>query len=224
MLNQRLLLAAMIGIGVVFVVGGCRNRQHAHVLKNDEKDMVGSHMAGAETWKPLIDESVARLMAKSCATVHQASHTTIDDNGVPVRTVCFLGVENQSSEEIGDAKEQIYEHIDRQISQDGQFKMISRRYVEAAMGECRCRPEALLVPAKQREFQAAMERAEQPFDYLLFASITSLTTNSNGDYQRDYLLTLELIDIHTGEALKDSAELRKGYHKTFLGKVKHYND
>lgn len=224
MLNPRLLLAALIGIGAVVVICGCRNRQHAHVLKNDDKDMVGSHTAGAETWKPLIDESVARLMAKSCATVHQASHTTIDGDGVPVRTVCFLGVENLSGEEIGDSKEQIYEHIDRQISEDGQFKMISRRYVEAAMGECRCRPEALLVPAKQREFQAAMERAEQPFDYLLFASITSGTTNSNGDYQRDYLLTLELIDIHNGESLKDSAMLRKGYHKSLLGKLKHYND
>jgi hypothetical protein len=100
--------------------------------------------------------------------------------------------ENRSAEEIGDFKEQIYEHIDSLISQDPQFKMISRRYVEAAMGECRCRPESLLLPARQRELQMALERVDQPFDYLLFASITSGTTNSNGDYQRDYLLTLEL--------------------------------
>ena len=59
---------------------------------------------------------------------------------------------------------------------------------------------------------------------LQFASITSGTTNSNGDYQRDYLLTMELLDIHTGESLKDSAMLRKGYHKSLLGKLKHYND
>ncbi len=55
-------------------------------------------------------------------------------------------------------------------------------------------------------------------------SITSGTTTSNGDYQRDYLLTMELLDIHTGESLKDSAMLRKGYHKSLLGKLKHYND
>ena len=90
--------------------------------------------------------------------------------------------------------------------------------------EARCRPETLVLPAQQRELQLALERSEQPFDYLLFASITSGTTNSNGDYQRDYLLTLELLDIHTGDSQKDSAMLRKGYHKGIFGKLKHYND
>ena len=205
-------------------ITGCRNRHKAHVLSQSDKDMVGSHTAGAETWKPLIDEAVCRLLAKSSSTVHQASHTTINGEGGVARSVCFVGVENRSSEEIGDFKEQIYEHIDSQISQDPQFKMISRRYVEAAMSECRCRPETLVLPAKQRELQLALERSEQPFDYLLFASITSGTTPSNGDYQRDYGLTLELLDIHTGDSQKDSATLRKGYHKGIFGKLKHYHD
>ena len=223
MLRQSVVFAAMLCIASTWAAG-CRNRQHAHVLKSDDKDMVGSHVAGAETWKPLIDESVARLLAKSCATVQQASHTTSNGEGMPARSVCFVGVENRSSEEIGDFKEQIYEHIDSLISQDPQFRMISRRYVEAAMGECRCRPDTLILPAKQRELQTALERIDQPFDYLLFASITSGTTNSNGDYQRDYLLTMELLDIHTGESLKESAMLRKGYHKGIFGKRTHYKD
>ena len=215
------LVGVLCGITASFCVVGCRNHQHAQVLKQDDKDMVGSHTAGAETWKPLIDESVCRLLAKSSSTVHQASHTSVNAEGDVARTVCFVGVENRSSEEIGDFKEQIYEHIDSLISADPQFRMISRRYVEAAMSDCRCRPDTLVLPAKQRELQQALERADQPFDYLLFASITSGTTNSNGDYQRDYLLTLELLDIHSGESQKDSAMLRKGYHKSLLGKLKH---
>lgn len=222
MVSRRVFLAAVLNGSAVSLVAGCRNRQHAHVLNNDDKDMVGSHVAGAETWKPLIEESVGRLMGRACSTIQQASHTTVDGAGVPVRTVCFVGVENRSSEEIGDFKEQIYEHIDTLISQDPQFRMISRRYVEAAMAECRCRPDLLVIPARQRELQETLERVDQPFDYLLFASITSGTTNSNGDYQRDYTLTLELLDIHTGESVKDFAELRKGYHKTIFGKRKHY--
>ncbi len=99
--------------------------------------------------------------------------------------------------------------------------MISRRYVEAAMAESRCRPELLVLPDRQRQFQAALERVDQPFDYLLFASITSGTTPSNLDYQRDYLLTLELLNIHTGESIKESAEVRKGYHKSILGRLKY---
>ena len=211
----------LCGITAISSIAGCRHRQHAKVLSQNDKDMVGSHTAGAETWKPLIDESVCRLLAKSSGTVHQASHTTVSAAGGLSRSVCFVGVENRSSEEIGDFKEQIYEHIDSLISQDPQFRMISRRYVEAAMSECRCRPDTLVLPAKQRELQMALERADQPFDYLLFASITSGTTTNNGDYQRDYLLTLELLDIHTGESQKDSAMLRKGYHKSLLGKLKH---
>jgi hypothetical protein len=211
-----LLLAAAVS-------SGCRGKQHAHVLKQEDNDMVGSHTAGAETWKPLIDESVGRLLAHSAATVHQASHTTGSD-GMPRRTVCFVGVENRSSEEIGDFREQIYEHIDSLISGHDQFRMVSRRYVEAAMSECRCKPDLLVLPERQRQLQAALERVDQPFDYLLFASITSGTTQSNGDYQRDYLLTLELLDIHTGESMKEKAMLRKGYHKSLLGKMKHYDD
>ena len=62
---------------------------------------------------------------------------------------------------------------------------------------------------------------EQPFDYLLYAKLTSGTTQQNGDYQRDYLLTLELVNIHNGEFLKESAKLRKGYHHSWLGRMFH---
>jgi len=202
---------------------GCRGKQHAHVLDQSSEDMVGSHTAGAETWKPLINQTVCQLLGRSAGTIHTASHVTEGVAG-PVRSLCFVGVENRSSEEIGDFKEQIYDHIDSAIGQDPQFRVISRRYVEAAMDECRCRPDLLVIPERQRELQAALERADQPFDYLLFARITSGTTRSNGDYQRDYTLTLELMNIHTGESLKESAQLRKGYHKTIFGKLRHYDD
>lgn len=223
MWRSGLTLPLFVSAILLVSVSGCRGRQHAHVLSRDQNDMVGSHSAGAETWKPLIDESVCKLLARSASTVHQASHT-VTPAGTSLRTVCFVGVENKSSEEIGDFREQIYEHIDAQVSQNEQFRMISRRYVEAAMSECRCRPELLVLPERQRQLQASLERVDQPFDYLLFASITSGTTNSNGDYQRDYQLTLELLDIHTGESVKEFAMLRKGYHKSIFGKLKHYDD
>jgi hypothetical protein len=204
----------------ILCLTGCRGKQHARVLTDKDQDMVGSHEAGAETWKPLIDESVAKLLGRACSDVQAVSYT--DPSGTPVRKVCFVGVENRSSEPVGDFREQIYEHIDSLVGQSDQFRMISRRYVEAAMSECRCRPDLLVLPDKQRELQAALERADQPFDFLLFAQITSGTTHNNKDYQRDYLLTLELLDIHSGESLKESAELRKGYHKSRLGEFRNY--
>ena len=216
--QSRILLTLLVLCGLT--LSGCRGRQYAHVLDNDDADMVGSHEAGAETWKPLIDESVAKMLGRACHDVQTVSYT--DEAGSPVRKVCFVGIENHSSEPIGDFTEQIYEHIDAIIGQSPQFRMISRRYVEAAMIECRCDPATLVIPAKQRQLQAALEKAEQPFDFLLFAKITSGTTRSNKDYQRDYLLTLELLDIHSGESLKEQAMLRKGYHKSKLSAIRQY--
>lgn len=216
---RRYQIAVLCLIAVV-ALSGCRNRQHAHVLASNDQDMIGSHEAGAETWKPLIQESVARMLGRACSDIHTVSY--VDGQGIPVRKVCFVGVENKSAEPIGDFREQIYEHVDSLIGQSDQFRMISRRYVEAAMGECRCDPASLVLPARQAQLQAALERVDQPFDFLLFAQITSGTTRSNKSYQRDYLLTLELLDIHSGESIKESAELRKGYHKSKLGELKHY--
>ncbi|MEZ6132545.1 MAG: penicillin-binding protein activator LpoB [Planctomycetaceae bacterium] len=217
--NRRDVAIALVLISAACLTG-CRGRQHAVVLNNSDKDMVGSHEAGAETWKPLIDESVAKLLGRACTDVQTVSYTQPDGSGV--RRVCFVGVENRSSEPIGDFREQIYEHVDSLVGQSDRFRMISRRYVEAAMDECRCRPDLLVLPEKQRELLAILERDDQPFDFLLFAQITSGTTQSNSSYQRDYLLTLELLDIHSGEAIKESALLRKGYSKSKLGLFKQY--
>ena len=44
-------------------LSGCAHR-YGHLIANDEKDMVGSHEAGAATWNPLVDSSVAKLLGR----------------------------------------------------------------------------------------------------------------------------------------------------------------
>ena len=85
--------------------------------------------------------------------------------------------------------------------------------------ETRLRCDQLLVPQNQRIFAAAMEQMSQPFDFLLFAKLTSGTTHVNKDYQRDYLLTLELVNVHTGQFDKESQEISKGYHHSRLSRA-----
>jgi hypothetical protein len=206
-----LLFAASAATGA-----GCRNVRHAHVLKDEDRDMVGSHTAGAETWKPLIDESVGRLLGRQADSVQQTAYP----EAAYRKRICFVGVENKSSEEIGDFKEQIYQHIDTLLSQSDAFDSINRRYVESGLQQCGLRPDQLFQPNNQRMFAASMEELQQPFDYLLYATITSGTTRSNHDYQRDYMLTLELVDIHNGRFDKESAALRKGYYKSAIGRIK----
>jgi Peptidoglycan-synthase activator LpoB len=192
----------------------------AEASKGDDQDMVGSHSAGAETWKPLIDESVGKLLARQCSEIHPASMSGEEAPGK--KRVCFMGVENKSAEELGDSREQIYDLIDTHLNESEQFQLISKRFVDAGLKECSLRPDDLFIPANQRMFGAAMEQMEQPVQYLLFAKVTSLSTHSNGDSQRDYQLVLELVDSQTGESDKESATIRKGYHKSKLSKLKHY--
>lgn len=204
-----------------FVIAGCRGRQHAHILEDDDENMVGSHEAGASVFEPLVRKAVNDLLEKeSPGSIQPAAHS---ENATFPKKICFCGIENASAEELGDFKEQLYEIIAQQIVEAQVYDAIDRRFVEAGLREGRLRPDELFLPNNQRTFVAIMEQQGNPFDYLLFAKLTSGTTRSNGsDYQRDYLLTLDLVNIHNGSVQKTSEKIRKGYHKSVLGKVKHY--
>lgn len=214
-------LGGILAISATLAAAGCRSsHQFAHIVKDNQSDMVGSHNAGAETFNPLINEAVARLLARQETQFQPVGF----EGGPPLpKRVCFVGVENRSIEELGDFKEQIYEQIDSQILQAPHFESISRRYVEAGLIETRLRPDSLFMPQNMQMFAAAMQRQGQPFDYLMFAKLTSGTTQSNHDYQRDYVLTLEVVDVQSGAYDKESAKIRKGYHKSRLGKWHNYN-
>jgi hypothetical protein len=216
-MNRRQFLGSCGPIlgGAALALTGCR--QYGHVLHDDKPDMVGSNRAGAETFKPLVEESVGKLLARQAPV--------IPTGGVPPaipKKICFVGVENQSAEELCDFKDQLCEIIDNRIVQSGAFQPVSRRFVQEALRELRLRPEELFVPAKQRMLIDLLERGGHPFDYLLFAKLNSGTTQNNSSTQRDYLLTLELVDLHTGGTCKEFATIRKGYHKSHLGKLANY--
>lgn len=213
LLSSTLLLMVLAG------QPGCRSHQYAHVLKDHQQDMVGSHEAGAETFNSLVDESVSKLLTR------QAPPEAVEElSGEPLsKRICFVGVENYSSEDIGDFKDQLFEQIDSSVASSGQFQTISTRYVENGLRQLRLVPGDLMVPQNMRSFSAVMEQNGQPFDYLLFAKLTSGTTESNKSYQRDYLLTLELVDLNTGRSDKEAAKVRKGYHASRVGSWMKYS-
>ncbi len=212
--------AAFALLPVSLLASGCRGKQHAHILDDNDDDMVGSHTAGSAVFEPLVQEAVGRLLGKEMNGIQQVA---LNEGAAQPKSICFVGVENRSAEELGDFKEQLFEIIDASISSSMAFSTISRRYVEAGLRETRLRPDDLFQKRNQRFFQETMEAQGQPFDYLLFAKITSGTTESNGtDYQRDYLLTMELVNIHNGRNNKQQAKIRKGYHKSVLGRARHF--
>jgi hypothetical protein len=221
--GERIPMPRVLVVALVAVLGlaGCRGTQYARVIQPGQKEMVGSHQAGQETYRPLVDEAVIKLLGRHDPQthVHMQVSTGPELLPPPKMRVCFVGVENKTAEEIGDFKEQIYESIDSRLLECGTCAPISRRFVEAGLRETRLRPDQLFIPENMRSFIGIMEQQGQPFDYLLFAKLTSGTTRENKDYQRDYMLTLELINVQTGEQDKQSAMISKGYHQSWAGRA-----
>lgn len=212
-LRRMILATTMLGLALLV---GCKGNQYAEVRDPAKADMVGSHAAGTETFKPLVDKATQDLLVRHC------QQPTILPTGAVAppqpKRICFVAVENRSAEEIGDFKDQIYQIIDLHIVNSQVFQPVNKRFVDAGLMQTRLRPDALMVPQNMRAFSAAMEQQGQPFDYILYATITSGTTRENKDYQRDYLLTLELIDVHTGDYDKQAATISKGYYHSAASK------
>ena len=220
-MQRRKFLAALGGFGIAPFTIGCRGYQYGHIIKKDAPNLVGSHDAGAEVFDPLVDEAVAKLLGRQSTLTPECP---IGPDGMPTKkSICFVGIENKSAEEIGDFKDQLYQQIDSKILESDSFQSISRRMVDAALLETRLRPDSLMIPSNLHLFTAVLQRQGAPFDYLLYAQLTSGTTERNNSKQRDYSLTLELTNIHTGVYDKQSAEIRKGYHKSAMGKIWNYN-
>jgi len=213
MVGRRQFLVA----GLAAAVAGCKGTQHAEVRDPTKPDMVGSHQAGTETFKPLVEKAMSDLFAR------QSGMAAYGPNGELLppqqKRICFVAVENKSSEEIGDFKDQIYQIIDLHIVNSGVFAPVNKRFVDAGLAATRLRPDALLIPQNQRTFAAVMEQQGQPFDFLLYATLTSGTTRENKDYQRDYLLTIEMVNVHDGSYAKEAATLSKGYYHSLTAKV-----
>lgn len=202
---------------------GCRGTQFAAVRSPDKPDMVGSHKAGSETFKPLVEQAVGDLLARhSTAAVMPVSAQMPAPGQMPAppacKRICFVAVENKSAEELGDFKDQIYQIIDLHIVNSHVFQPVSKRFVDAGLAQTRLRPDQLMVPDNMRAFVMAMEQQGQPFDFMLYATLTSGTTQENKNYQRDYLLTMEMIDIHSGQYDKQAATLSKGYYQSRVGR------
>ncbi|MGA2619518.1 MAG: hypothetical protein ABSF26_18060 [Thermoguttaceae bacterium] len=210
--------AGLLGVGAVAQFG-CRTNQTAQVVKPGDKQVVGSHAAGSEVYDTLINEAVTALLARHSQGIQPAAFTQGVSQTGPLR-ICFVGVENKTSEEIGDFRDQIFEQIDGQLQRSQVYQTVSRRYVQAGLTQCRLRPEELFIPQNMQTFSQVMQQMQQPFDFLLFCTLTSGTTRSNKDYQRSYLMTLEMINIHNGQDDKEQREIVKKYNVSAMAKVK----
>ena len=183
-----------------------------------EENKVGSNKAGAEVYNPIVRATVDKLLSRAASmSIQQASY----QNGMmpPRHKVCFVGLENRSSEELGDFKEHIRMAIAERLTETDQFEVVSERAVEAGLRALNLRPNDLFLEENRTMFVNAMGRNSTPVEYLIFATITSGTTVDNKDMQRDYKLTLELTNTQDFVRISESTPMRKEYNNSVTGKI-----
>ena len=222
-INRRCFLyrsVTLLGGGLVLALSGCRNTQKGRVMSSTEGNKVGSHQAGAEVFRPIVCETTDKLLAK--AYMQPIPNNVLSSyNDMPTRRVCFIELENKTNEEIGDFKEQLEELIDTRISESTSFTTVSPRAVKGVLRNTGFRPDDLFVPGNMAKFSAAMQQEGAPFEYLFFAKLTSGTTVDNIDKQKDYMLTLEMVNVNfPDDRLKESTMIRKEYMRSARAKTK----
>ncbi|MBQ9126897.1 MAG: hypothetical protein IJY15_03960, partial [Thermoguttaceae bacterium] len=152
----------------------------------------------------------------STADVGKTVAQITEEHGV--RRICFLGVENAGGEEMGDIREDLAEVIRTKIAQSDVFETIDSRMATAGLRETGLRVEDLLLPEKMERFAAALGESETPFDYILFAKVTTATTVDNKDSQVKYSLTLDLVNARTGASIRETVSLKKHYTRSVKAK------
>ena len=221
-LNRRCFLlrsVMLFGGGVILGASGCRQTQKGRVMSSTEANKVGSHQAGAEVFRPIVCETTEKLLGKAYAQPLPTS--TVSYDGQPFRRVCFVELENKTNEEIGDFKEQLEEIIDTKISESTAFTTVSPRAIKGVLRATGLRPDELFLPSNMAKFSAAMQQEGDPFEFLLFAKLTSATTVDNFDKQKDYMLTLEMVHIYAPDIRhKESTMIRKEYMRSAKSKAK----
>jgi hypothetical protein len=198
---------------------GCKGTQ-ARIMHNGEANTVGSNRAGAEVYNPMVCSATGKLLARAAVEpIQQTNYTAELPTQGGKRKVCFISLENASVEELGDFKEHIKSAILESIAQSDQFEIVSDRAVTAGLRALSFRADDLFMQENMRMFTSAMGQGGTPVDYLLFAKITSGTTEDNRDMQRDYKLTLELINTKTFVPIIESTPMRKEYNNSIKGKI-----
>ena len=210
-------LAALLCFTAAFI--GCKGTQ-ARLMHNNELDKVGSNRAGAEVYNPMVRSAAGKLLAKAAMEpIQQVGYNAGPHSPMPKRKVCFIGLENASMEELGDFKEHIKTAILEEISSSEQFEIVSDRAVTAGLRNLSLRTDDLFIPENMRMFTSIMGQGGTPVDYLLFGKITSGTTEDNRDMQRDYKLTLDLVNTQTFVPITVSTPMRKEYNNSVKGKI-----
>src|SRR5262245_8658163 len=96
-MTRRRLSLTLFATGLAalsWTIAGCRNHQYARVIQPGEKEMIGSHKAGAETFRPLVEDATTKLLARNSQPEAFPASYNVETLPLPPKRICFIGVEN----------------------------------------------------------------------------------------------------------------------------------
>ncbi|MDR2762172.1 MAG: penicillin-binding protein activator LpoB [Planctomycetaceae bacterium] len=199
-------------------VSGCSGTK-ARVMNRGEHNMVGSNKAGSEVYNPMVHSTVDKLISQVALDRVRLAGYNPAAPPIPQKiNVYFASIENRSMEELGDFKEHLRASINEKLTKSDQINIVSERAVDAILRSLNMRADDLFAEHNKDNFISAMGKSGTPIEYVLFAEITSGTTESNRDMQREYKLTLRLVDTKTWKEIVESSNIRKEYNNSVKGK------
>src|SRR5690349_2283472 len=157
--RENMTKTILVALAAACVAAGCTGPS-ARVKSGDEGDLVDVRKGGTETYKELIRKGVAELLAEHRITLGNSAEKVL---------VAFVGVDNKSSEELGEFRASMNNEITTALVNSRLYSMISMKAVDAARRESNVRlVEDLATPRNRQAFLAALNKDGAPPQYLLF--------------------------------------------------------
>ena len=217
---QAWMLCAFVCLNLL-LMAGCQT-QKGRVISADDPGRVGSHQAGSEVFRPVVCSATNELLVRAAEKSYENPAFDGNQGMVPnKKRVCFFGVTNKTNEDLGDFKDQITEVIDSTLAESDAVNTVTSKAVVPVLRKTGMSADDLFLPKNMSRLCAEMEN-DQPFDCLIFATLTSGTTVDNRDSQKDYTLSLEMVDVRNpgADRIKVAKTVRKEYNKTAKAKAR----
>jgi hypothetical protein len=200
---SKVALAALLAAGTL--AAGCTGPS-ARVKSSDEGTLVDVNRGGTETYKDLIRNGVTALLEENRVQLANAAQKPL---------IAFVGVDNKSSEELGEFRAAMNNEITTALVNSRIYSMISMKAVDAAKRQSGLRDASDLTTAGPRDaFLSVLNKDGNPPQYLLFGEVTTMTSRGSDARERTYQLMLQLMDSSNGIIQSQKmVELRKEYTK-----------
>jgi hypothetical protein len=185
----------------VLPLAGCGPR--GRVKDDNEGDLVGSRKAGAETYNRLVNETTKKLLGD------------IERKPAPGKklVIAMLPIDNEGAEELGDIRAATYESAAQVVFDSGLFTMLDKDYIDTVVKKVGMRPKDLFLQEGIEKFLSVLRKDGKDPNYLLLTNYTTLSTGGvGGTSQRDYQMTMRLVDSGSGETVaRKTTKVRKEY-------------